>query len=96
MAQEQPLWRQAFDTVERAVGAPLEAGVRTDTIADAVALAVRARSRVGREIERQSRRALHLVNLPAASDMRRLSEQVSAPQRQVRTLSKELEKERRR
>ena len=91
MAVHPPLWRRAFDTAERAVGGPLENVVRTETFADAVALAFALRRRVGREVERQSRRALHRVNLPAASDMRRISQQLAVLERQVRSLSHELE-----
>ena len=91
MAVQPPLWRKAFDTAERAVGGPLETVVRTETFADAVALVVAVRRRVGQEVERQSRRALHRVNLPAASDMRRISQQLAVLERQVRSLSHELE-----
>ena len=42
--------------------------------------------RAQREVERRSRRFLHAVNLPTATDVRRLSEQVASLQRQVRDL----------
>jgi polyhydroxyalkanoate synthesis regulator phasin len=70
----------------------VEAGTRSDVFLDALALGWRLRGRLQREAERQSRRALHLLNLPTASDVRRLSEQVGALQRQVRELSREVEK----
>ncbi len=91
MAGQRPLWRRAFDTAERVVGAPLEAAVRTDVFADVVTLAFAVRRRAGREVERQSRRALHRVNLPAASDLRRISQQLAVLERQMRSLSHELE-----
>ena len=91
MAVQQPLWRRAFDTAERTVAGPLEGAVKSDVFADGVALAFAVRRRVGREVERQSRRALHRVNLPAASDMRRISQQLAVLERQVRSLSHELE-----
>jgi hypothetical protein len=94
VADGSPLWRQAFDAVERRVGPPLEAAVRSNAFADGVALGWRARRRVQRELERRSRRVLHTANLPAATDVRRVSEQVSALQREVRALQRELERER--
>jgi hypothetical protein len=87
-----PLWRRAFDTVDRRVAGPVEAGAGSDAFLDALALGWRLRGRVAREAERATGRALHLLNLPAASDVRRLSEQVGALQRQVRELSREVEK----
>jgi hypothetical protein len=89
-----PLWRQAFDAVEGRVAPPAERAVQTDLFADAVALAFRGRRRIEREIERQSRRALHLVNLPTATDVKRVSEQLAALQRQTRALERQLEQER--
>ncbi|HEY3187875.1 MAG TPA: hypothetical protein VGJ70_10395, partial [Solirubrobacteraceae bacterium] len=53
--------------------------------------ALRVNRRVQREVERRTRRALHLANLPTATDVRRLTQQVTDLQRQVRALSRELE-----
>jgi hypothetical protein len=89
---DRPLWRQVFDAVDRRIAPPIEAGTRSDVFGDAFTVAFRLRRRVQREVERRSRRALHLVNLPTATDVRRLSEQVAALQRQVRELSRELER----
>jgi chromosome segregation ATPase len=91
MANGKPLWRQAFDAVERRVAGPTESAVRSDVFNDAVALTFRVQRRVRREVERRSRRALHSVNLPAASDIKRVSEQVATLERQVRSLQRELE-----
>src|SRR5690242_8882722 len=86
-----PLWRQGFDAVERRVAGPTESAVRSDVFNDALALTFRLQRRVQREVERRTRRALHSVNLPAASDVKRVSEQVAALERQVRSLQRELE-----
>jgi hypothetical protein len=85
-----PLWRQAFDAVEGVIAPPAERAVQTDLFADTVALALKGRRRVQREIERQSRRALHLVNIPTATDVKRVSEQLAALQRQTRALEHHL------
>jgi polyhydroxyalkanoate synthesis regulator phasin len=81
-----PLWRQAFDAVDRRVSGPVEAGTRSDVFADVVTVGWRIGRRAQQEIERRTRRALHMANLPTATDVRRLSEQVSALQREMREL----------
>jgi polyhydroxyalkanoate synthesis regulator phasin len=84
-----PLWRQAFDTVDRRIAAPVEAGVRSELFGDVLALGVRVRRRAQREVERRTRHVLHFANLPAATDVRQLSEQVAALRREVRALEEE-------
>jgi hypothetical protein len=79
-----PLWRRLFDAVDRRVAGPVEAGARSDAFGDLVTVSWRLTRRLQREAERRTRRLLHLMNLPTASDVRRLSEQVSALQRQLR------------
>jgi len=81
-----PQWRQAFDAVERRVAGPLEASVGSELFNDLVALNLRLARRTQRGIERRTRRALHLVNLPTATDVRRLSEQVAELRRELREL----------
>ena len=77
--------------MEGRIAPPAEQAVQTDLFADAVALAFRGRRHVQREIERQSRRVLHFVNIPTATDVKRVSEQVASLQRQTRTLQHRLE-----
>jgi hypothetical protein len=95
MADGKPLWRQGFDAIERRVAGPAETTVRSDLFNDALAVTFRVQRRLRREVERRSRRALHSVNLPAASDVKRVSEQVATLERQVRSLQHELEAARR-
>jgi hypothetical protein len=83
---DKPLWRRTFDTVDRHIAGPAEAAARSDAFGDALTLVVRLRRRAQREVEKRTRRALHLVNLPTATDVRRLSEQVAALRREVREL----------
>ena len=73
---DKALWRRAYDAVERPVGSRLEVAVQTDTFADAAGLMLRARAGIARQVERTTRHALHRVNLPAASDVARLREQI--------------------
>jgi hypothetical protein len=93
MAYGTPLWRMAFDAAERCIAIPLESVVRSDLFFDVLAVSTRARRGAFVRTERLSRRALHLVNLPAGSDMRRLGDQVARLERRVVALSKQLEDE---
>lgn len=81
-----PLWRQAFDAVDRRVSGPVEAGARSDAFTDVVTVGWRLGRRMQREVERRTRHVLHMANLPTATDVRRLSEQVSALRREIREL----------
>jgi hypothetical protein len=83
---DKPLWRRAYDTVERPLATRLEAGVQTEQFADVAALLVWSRAELRRRTERITRHALHRVNLPAASDVALLRQQVSSLERSVRRL----------
>jgi polyhydroxyalkanoate synthesis regulator phasin len=83
---ERPLWRQAFDAVDRRIAGPVEGAARSDLFGDLLALGLRAERRLQRELERRTRRALHFANLPTATDVRRLSEQVAELRRELREL----------
>ncbi|MEA2126049.1 MAG: hypothetical protein QOI80_2831 [Solirubrobacteraceae bacterium] len=87
-----PAWRKAFDAVERRVAKPVESGVRTDAFNDAMAALYRTRRDVQRTIERQTRRALHLANVPSATDVKQVSDQVAALHRELRVLQRELDR----
>ena len=71
--------------VQRAAG-PVEGAAHSDLFGDLVTLNVRLARRAQQEVERRTRRVLHLVNLPTATDVRRLSEQVASLQRELREL----------
>lgn len=88
-----PLWRRAFDSVERPLGRTLDRAVQTDAYADLVATSWKLAGRVRRDFERSSTWALHLWNVPAATDLDRLSSQVAHVERQVRDLSREVERD---
>jgi hypothetical protein len=87
-----PLWLRAAHCFERAIGGPVEAVVRSDTYFDLVAEATRARARLGGTLEALSRRSLHLLNLPAGSDIRRLREQFSRMERRLAEITKDLDR----
>ena len=90
MSRRSPL-RRVFDTVERAVGGPLERLTRSDEFADGVAIA-KAVEAAGRGIyQRVTAEALHRINVPAWSDVVRLQREISRLERRLADLSHELE-----
>jgi hypothetical protein len=91
-----PVWRQAYDAVEKAVTPRAEDLVRTPGFALGVALTRRATSVARSSARDLTARAWHLVNLPAGSDVHRLRTQIGALDREVRRLTVALEAERRR
>jgi hypothetical protein len=90
MPANQPLWLTAVHRLERLVGEPVEAAVRTDTYFDAVTTLKRARRRTIGLVEGVSKRAWHLCNLPAGTDVRRMREQLSRMERRLNQLSEEV------
>jgi hypothetical protein len=83
-------WKQAFSAWERAVGAPLEKLVQTEGFADALATFVKGQSVVRRDAGQLLEKWLHVLRLPAASDVQSLQEQVRALEQEVRSLRREL------
>ena len=92
---EPPLWRQAFDAVERRVTPRAEEFVRTETFAVGAALTRRAVTVARGSARDLTARAWHLLNLPAGTDVSRLRAQVGALDREVRRLTLQLETARR-
>jgi hypothetical protein len=90
MAEPIPLWRKAFDAAEQAVAPHLEQAVRTDQFAIAVGVVQRVQTELRKRGERTSRQVLHLLNLPAGSDVNRLLAQIGSLEREVRELRKQL------
>lgn len=82
-----PRWQQVVEAVDRKVGPALEAAARHEAFVIGFALVHRGRRGLGSHAERFSRRLLHGLNLPAASDVNRLLTQIGAVQKEVRVLS---------
>jgi hypothetical protein len=75
-----PLWRLAFDLVERPVGAASESLVQT------------VQRRVTREMQRGLGLWLDVFAIPRRSDLTTLVNQVASLERQVRQVTRELER----
>jgi hypothetical protein len=87
MPPEPPLWLKTVHRLERAIGGPVETVVRSSTYFDAVAKLSRGRRKATGLVESASRRGLHLLNLPAGTDVRRMREQLSRLERRLDQLS---------
>src|SRR3954454_11976113 len=86
-----PLWLRAVHRVERAVGEPVEAAVRTETYFDVMTTATRTTPAAKRKVAEVSTRALHLLNLPAGTDVQRMREQLARMERRLNQLSEQVE-----
>lgn len=91
VSEERPLWRQGFDAVEGAVAPRLESLMGSDRFAVTVGLVTQAQQAAQRRAERNMRRVLHRLNLPAGSDVTRILNEIGKLQREVRSLSRQLE-----
>jgi hypothetical protein len=87
-----PLWRLAFDLVERPVGAASESLIQTDVFMDALAATWKVQRRMTREMQRGLGLWLDLFAVPRRSDLTTLVNQVASLERQVRQLAREVER----
>jgi hypothetical protein len=90
MAQNQPRWLKLVHRLERTIGTHVEAAVRSDTYFDVIAQATKARNRLTGTVEGLQREWLHLLNMPAGTDIKRLREQLARMERGLAELTKEL------
>jgi hypothetical protein len=90
MSAGRPLWLKVVHGLERAIGEPVESAVRSDAYFDSVARATRLRARAIGAVEGVSRRCLHLCNLPAGTDLRRVREQLGRMERRLNEINDEL------
>ena len=86
-----PKWRQTFDAIEREVTPRLDTVIRSEQFAVATGLAARVQRRVAKQAARNTRRVLHMLNLPAGTDVTRLLNEIGQLKAQVRTLSSQIE-----
>ena len=84
-------WFKLVLRLERAIAAPVEAAVHSDAYFDVVAELNRGTRRLTDAAESVSKRGLHLLNLPAGTDIRRVREQLARMDRRLLQISKELE-----
>lgn len=90
MPANQPLWLRVVLRVERAIGEPVETAVRSDIYFDVISTTTRVRRKAQGAAEGVSRRCLHMLNLPAGSDIRRVRQQLARMERRLNQLSDEV------
>lgn len=86
-----PAWKRAIDRLEETATPILDSVVRHEGVAIGAGLLGRVSGTVARSLERSSRRALHLLNLPAGSDIDRILTHVASLERTVRQLDHRIE-----
>jgi hypothetical protein len=90
-ANPPPLWLKLVYRLERTIGEPVEWAVRSDSYFDAVTIANRLQRKATDALEGLSRRGLHMLNLPAGTDVRRMREQLSRMERRLSQLAEGME-----
>ena len=81
-----PLWRKAYDAIERPLAAGSEAWIQSETFMDLATVGFRVQRRLLGEIQQGTERWLHLWGGVSRGDVLRLSNQVASLERQVREL----------
>jgi hypothetical protein len=99
---EKPAWRKAIEEYERTIGGPLEEFIKSDQFAD---MAAKAAKQGGGQMPQgmgsgpipgmpaSTTEWLHSMNLPAASDIEELREEIRALREDVRALTEALHPE---
>src|SRR3954470_6951796 len=85
-----PLWLDAVRRFERAVGAPVERAVTSDTYFDLLPWLRRAQDQIAKSVADVTDDWYRMLNVPAGSDVRRMREQLGRMERQLEKLTKDL------
>ena len=87
----EPVWKKAFDTVERSSGPALTKLLSNPDVLEAITLAAAVQRRAKSDLAEFARRGLHLFNLPAGTDISKVSHQVAGLEREIRQLNRRIE-----
>lgn len=87
-----PLWRHAFDALEKPLRDRAEALAGTEEFSRALMAAFGVLTAARRGVRAASTKTLHLANLPAHADLRRLSRQLGTLENKVDKLASDLER----
>ena len=85
-----PSWFDAVRKWERKIGEPIEQIVTSDTYFDAVTQAKRAEAQIGKWFESATEDWFRMFNIPAASEIRRLREQLGRMERTLERMANDL------
>ncbi len=91
MSSTRPLWRRGVEAVDKAAAPVLEGASKHPAFSIGFGLYQQTRSAIYRRTERTSRRFLHALNLPTASDVNRLLAQIASVENGVRVLNSHLQ-----
>ena len=91
---EPPLWQRAVVGAQTRASPILRAAVDRQEVTAGIGLLQSLRGAVVRTTEAPSRRVLHLLNLPAGSDVNRMLVQIASLERELRELRKSIEDQR--
>jgi hypothetical protein len=86
-----PQWQRIVLDAQENIGKQARALMDSGEFASGTGLVKAAQREIGKCAEESSRKVLHLLNLPAGSDVHRLLRQIAALQWQVRELTKSVE-----
>jgi hypothetical protein len=86
-----PLWRKAYDAIERPLAAGSEAWIQSETFMDLATHSIRLQRRMVRDVQQATERWLHLWGWVSRGDVIKLSNQVASLEQQVRELRREAE-----
>jgi hypothetical protein len=91
---DRPVWRQVFDQVERRLSPRASELTHTGRFADVTGFVVSAKAGLERRRRELLGRAWHAWNLPAGSDVERLTQRVVELERRLRDLAAAVEDDR--
>ena len=91
MTANKPLWQRGVEAVDKVAAPVLEGVTRHEGFGLGMNVLQQTRKAVYRRTERLSRRVLHGLNLPTASDVNRLLTQIAAVEHRVRLLDEQVD-----
>ncbi len=80
-----------FDAVEKEAGPVLTKTLSNPDVIEWITLATAVRKRAESDVAELARRGLHVFNLPAGTDIAKVSKQVATLEREIRQLNRRLD-----
>jgi hypothetical protein len=86
-----PWWKQAYDASEKRVAPGLASLLAKPEVMEALTLSMAVQRRARDDLAEFVRRQLHVWNLPAGTDVQKVSQQIAHLERQIRILDRRLD-----
>ena len=90
MDDEKPYWRRVFDAIDSEIAPKVEAFVRTEQFADAMALMNRMNQQAAKAAAEFNQQMLNYWNIPSQQEITDHKKQLATMERQLYTMSKAL------